>query len=162
MNTFSATVTPIGFSAAPSPRRCYASEVLSSPCASDLGQSQSSLSARRAYFEPASTKPVSGNRSLQDSGSGGGICRPTPHDIAGDRRYGLSLLLPLIENTAAGPIHPRVDPWCSVCDHIKLQTEENELLRMKTLDKWRYFASDILDTTCLGLPLKVFERTGRE
>ena len=92
---------------------------ISSPCAGGRDQSQSSLRLRRTYFEAASAAACGYSRIRQDSGSGGGIYKPKLRGIADSIRCERIEYIPCRQYTAAGLIHPRVNPWCSVCDRIK-------------------------------------------
>jgi len=55
----------------------------------------------------------------QDLESGGGICKPTPHDILTNKLYVLISDIPLQYHTAAGLIHPRLKPWYSAFGRIE-------------------------------------------
>ncbi len=61
---------------------------------------------------------------LQDSGPCGGICIPIPHGIPTDTLHALKESFPCHHHTAAGFIHPRASPWCSVFDHIDFTVKQ--------------------------------------
>ena len=123
MRTPCAIVRPIGLSAFPWRKiYCILAE-LTSPYVHDLYQSQSTPMSPRAYFAAASALAFGCNRTCQDLGSVGGICKPKPHGTEDSICCELLLCIPWQYYTAAGLIHPRVNPWYSAYDRRKKCTK---------------------------------------